>query len=144
MNIRRENAKKIKALLDRIGPCNSSVRTQSEWAFLVFYSDRDDTSLTIEMCLQTDFRGDPLFDPLMKIKLILDPEGNPVEAIPLYYLCQTLFYNEEIYAEGNPSCYDPALYRKSGELDERLAEWLESLKIQGYLTGGVITPIRHG
>ena len=31
------------------------------------------------------------------------------------------------------------LYKKAGELDSRLAEWLTMLRIQGYLTDGVIS-----
>ena len=139
MNIRQENGKAIKEILDKIGPEDAVIRTTSEWAFSVYYSERSEDSLTIEMCLNTDYQGDPLFDPLMRIELALDPKGKITEARPLYYLSRTLFYTEEIYSEGNPACYNPTLYKKAGELDSRLAEWLTMLKIQGYLTDGVIS-----
>ena len=138
MNIRSENAARIKEILDMIGPENASVHTQSDWVFSVYYSESDEDSLTIEMCLSSDFGGDPLFDPLMRIRLTKDADGNYTEAIPLYYLSQTPFYTEEIYSEDNPSCYDPALTKKADELDSRLAEWIVMLKAQGYLNGGTI------
>ena len=141
MNIRQENGMLIKEILDKIGPEDAVIHTKNEWAFFVYYSDRSEGSLTIEMCLNTDYQGDPLFDPLMRIELALDSEGNIAEARPLYYLSRTLFYTEEIYSEGNPACYNPKLYKKAQELDSRLSEWLEMLRIQGYLTEGVITPI---
>lgn len=141
MNIKQTNGKLIKEILDKVGPHDSVIKTQSDWAFSIYYSERDESSITIEMCLNTDYGGDPLFDPLMRIELSLDAEGNITEAKPLYYLSRTLFFCEEIYSEDNPSCYDPKLYEKAGELDSRLAEWLEMLRIQGYLTDGVITGI---
>lgn len=141
MNIRQINGKHIKEILDKIGPNDAVIRTKNEWAFSVYYSERSVDTITIEMCLNTDYHGDPLFDPLMRIELALDSEGNITEARPLYYLSRTLFYTEEIYSEGNPACYNPKLYKKAKELDSRLSEWLEMLRIQGYLTEGVITPI---
>ncbi len=139
--MKKSNAKQIKELLDLIGPENAAVRTQSDWILRVYYSERDEDSMTIEMCLSADFQGDPLFDPLMRIRLALDEGGNITEAFPLYYLSRTPFYTEEIYSEDNPSCYAPALTKKAGELDSRLAEWLKMLKVQGYLTNGTITRI---
>ena len=141
MNIRQKNGKLIKEILDKTGPEDAVIHTKNEWAFSVYYSERTGNSLTIEMCLNTVYQGDPLFDPLMRIELALDPEGNITEARPLYYLSRTLFYTEEIYSEGNPACYDPALYKKAKELDLRLSEWLEMLRIQGYLTEGTVSRI---
>ncbi len=141
MNIRQINGKHIKEILDKIGPNDAVIRTKNEWAFSVYYSERSVDTITIEMCLNTDYQGDPLFDPLMRIELDLDSNGNITEAKPLYYLSRTLFYTEEIYSEGNPACYNPKLYKKSNELDSRLSEWLEMLWIQGYMTEGVVSPI---
>ena len=141
MNIRQNNGRLIKEILDKIGPNDAIIRTKNEWEFSVYYSERSENTLTIEMCLNTDYGGDPLFDPLMRIELDLDSNGNIIEAKPLYYLSRTLFYTEEIYSDGNPACYNPNLYKKAKELDSRLAEWLEMLKIQGYLTEGVVNTI---
>ncbi len=141
MNIRQNNGRLIKEILDKIGPNDAIIRTKNEWEFSVYYSERSENTLTIEMCLNTDYGGDPLFDPLMRIELDLDSNGNIIEAKPLYYLSRTLFYTEEIYSDGNPACYNPKLYKKAKELDSRLAEWLEMLKIQGYLTEGVVNTI---
>ncbi len=138
MNIREENAKKISEILEMIGPEDASVRTDNDWALSIFYSERTDRTLTIEMCMNTEYMGDPLFDPLMRIELVLDEDGRPVEAIPLYYLSRTLLTDEEIYARDNPSCYDPRLYERSDELDERLSEWLVNIRLQGYLTAGTV------
>lgn len=141
MNIRQNNGKHIKEILDKIGPDDAVIRTENEWALFVYYSERSEDTLTIEMCLNTTYQGDPLFDPLMRIELALDPDGNITEARPLYYLSRTLFYTEEIYSEGNPACYNPKLYKKADELDSRLLEWLKMLRIQGYLTEGVVSTI---
>ena len=141
MNIRQKNGKLIKEILDKIGPEDAVIRTKNEWALSVYYSERNEDSLTIEMCLNTDYQGDPLFDPLMRIELTLDSGGKITEARPLYYLSRTLFYTEEIYSEGNPACYNPNLYKKAKELDSRLSEWLEMLEIQGYLTEGIVSHI---
>ena len=141
MNLKEKNGKLIQEILDKIGPEDAVIHIKNDWAFSVYYSERDENSLTIEMCLSCDYQGDPLFDPLMRIELALDPEGNITEATPLYYLSRTPFFDEEIYSEGNPACYDPKLYKKAGELDSRLSEWLQMLKLQGYLTDGVISRI---
>lgn len=137
MNIKEKNGKEIQKILNSFGHGDPIiVRSRSEWIFEICESEFDERSLTIEMCLFTRYNGDPLFDPLMRIRLMLDRAGNVTEAIPLYYQSKTLFYNEEIYSEGNPSCYDPKLYKKSNELDSRLSEWIQMLKVQGYLTNG--------
>ncbi len=139
MNIKEQNGKIIGELLDRIGPEDSMISTGSDWDLLVYRSDEDGDTLTIEMCLKSEYGGDPLFDPLMRIELTPCGEKS-FAASPLYYQSKTVFYEEEVYAEGNPSCYNPKLYeKKAGELDGRLSEWLTNLRIQGYLTGGTIT-----
>lgn len=139
MNIREDNGKEIQKILDIIGPENGTIRTDSEWAFSVYYSERSKDTLTIEMCLRTDYNGDPLFDPLMRIELTLGVDGKVTEATPVYYLSQTLFYTEEIYSKENPSCYDPKLCEKADELDARLSEWIKMLKIQGYFSGRTVS-----
>ena len=141
MNIQESNGKTIQRLLDRIGPDNASITTENDWILKIYYSEQTPDNMTIEMCLTTSYNGDPLFDPLMKIRLDLGGDGRILSATPLYYLSRTLFYNKEIYSEGNPSCYDPRLYDTEDELDSRLESWLKNLEIQGYLTKGEITLI---
>ena len=124
MNIKEKNGKEIQKILDSFGHGDPIiVRSSNEWQFEICQSEYDESSLTIEMCLFTHYNGDPLFDPLMRIRLVLDSDRTVTEAIPLYYQSKTLFYNEEI--SGN-----------SDELDSRLAEWIKMLKVQGYLTNG--------
>ncbi|MCR5590638.1 MAG: hypothetical protein K6F73_03835 [Lachnospiraceae bacterium] len=140
MNIQEANGKQIAKILEMIGPGDTQIRTKSEWVLSIYYSDRDDNTLTIEMCLSISLQGDPLFDPLMRIELALNDKEEIISARPIYYLSTSPFYTEEIYAKDNSSCYNPKLYEKTpGELDRRLNEWLGNLYIQGYLTEGVIT-----
>ena len=94
--------------------------------------------ITIEMCLISRFHGESLVDPLMDIELNLDSEGHITQATPVHYMSKTLFSNEELYAKGNPDCWNPELYAKGDELDCRLSRWLENLMIQGYLSNGQV------
>ena len=140
MNIQESNGKQLAKILEMIGPGDTEIHTKSDWVLSVYYSDRDVHTLTIEMCLSISLQGDPLFDPLMRIELALNDNGEIQAATPVYYLSSSPFYTEEIYAKDNPSCYNPKLYeKKPGELDKRLHEWLGNLYIQGYLTDGVIS-----
>ena len=141
MDIKKENGNIIEELLEQIGPANTLIRTESDWSLAIYYSGLKEDATIIEMCLKTDYQGDPLFDPLMKIELIKDDNGKIVSANPLYYLSRTLFYEEEIYSKGNPDCWNPRLYEKADELDTRLSELLTNLRIQGYLTKGDISKI---
>ena len=139
MNIRKENGKRIADILEHTGADDVIIRTDNDWDLRIYHSDLNGSTKTIEMCSTIDFQGDILFDPLMKIALSLDNEGRIIEATPVYYISRTPFYTEEIYAEGNPDCWDPNLYKKASELDGRLSEWLDSIQIQRYLTKGEIT-----
>ena len=138
MDIRKENGKRIADILEQTGPNDVIIRTDNDWDLRIYHSDIENNTKTIEMCSTIDFQGDLMFDPLMKIELTLDDEGKIIEATPVYYLSKTLFCTEEIYAEGNPACWDPRLYKKAEELDGRLSEWLDSIRIQRYLTKGRI------
>ena len=138
MNIREKNGRRIAEILEKTGPDDVIIRTDNEWDLRIYHSDRSDSSMTIEMCSTIDLQGDILFDPLMKIELSLDSDGKIIGATPVYYISQTIFCTEEIYAQGNPDCWDPVLYKKAGELDGRLSSWLDSIQMQGYLTKGKI------
>lgn len=138
MTIKETNGKRIAEILTKAGPDDVIFQTQNEWDLRIYYSNRGENTMTIEMCSTIEYQGDTLFDPLMRIELTLDSNGQIKEAIPLYYISRTLFCEEEIYAKGNPDCWDPRLYKKADELDSRLSEWLDSIEIQGYLTNGEI------
>ena len=141
MEIRRENAKLMREILEKVGQEDAMISNGSDWDLCVYRSDETEDTLTVEMCLRSEYGGDPLFDPLMRIELALDDGKVPVKATCVYYLSQTLFYTEEIYAAENPACYDPKLTEKADELDSRLAEWLKMLKVQRYLPDGAVTPL---
>lgn len=141
MDIKEKNGRRIAEILERTGPDDVIIRTDNDWDLRIYHSGSESKTLTIEMCSTLDFQGDILFDPLMRIDLSLNGEGKVVKANPVYYTSRTLFYTEEIYAEGNPDCWDPVLYKKAGELDRRLSEWLDNIQIQGYLTKGEIIKV---
>lgn len=141
MDIKKENGKILEELLKQIGPENTSISTESEWSLNIYYLELNEDSTTIEMCLKTNYQGDTLVDPFMKIELIKDESGKIVSANPLHYMSRTMFYEEEIYSKDNPDCWNPKLYEKAEELDTRLNKWLINLKVQGYLTKGNITKI---
>ena len=141
MEIRRENAKLMREILEKIGPEDAMISNGSDWELCVYRSEETEEMLTVEMCLRSEYGGDPLFDPLMRIELALDNDKVPVEARCVYYLSRTLFYTEEIYSAENPDCYDPKLTAKADELDPRLAEWLKMLKAQRYIPDGAVTPL---
>ncbi|MCR5847614.1 MAG: hypothetical protein K6G75_05795 [Lachnospiraceae bacterium] len=138
MTIKESNGSKIAEILEKIGPDSAIIKTDRDWDLRIYYSSKDENSMTIEMCSSINLDGDTLFDPLMTIDLILDNEGKIHEAVPKYYMSQTIFCTEEIYSKDNPDCWNPKLCEKSEELDKRLAEWLESIQIQKYLTEGKI------
>ena len=137
-NIREENAKKIARILKKIGPESARLRTRSEWDLRIYYSSREDNKLVIEMSSTSEYLGELFMDPLMKIELKLDDEGQIIEAVPLYYLSKTIFVTDEFYSEGNPECWNPKLYDKEGVMDFRLSAWLRNIRIQRYLSDGKI------
>ena len=137
-NIRKENARKIARILRKIGPESARLRTDSEWDLRIYYSSKEDNKMVIEMSCTSEYLGELFMDPLMKIELILDDEGEMVEAVPLYYLSKTIFVNEEYYSEGNPECWNSKLYDKDGVMDHRLSAWLRNIRIQRYLSDGKI------
>ncbi len=122
--IQYHNGRVIGELLKMIGPENAAVRTDSEWELQIYYSDRDEDSMTIEMCLHTKVQGDSLYDPSMRIELDLDAKGHVKTAKALSYWSRT------------PFC-DMELTPVDEDLDERLDNWLINLKQQGYFTGKV-------
>lgn len=137
-NRREENAKKIARILKKIGPESARLRTGSEWDLRIYYSSREDNKIVIEMSSTSEYLGELFMDPLMKIELLLDDDGEIKEAVPLYYLSKTIFVIEEYYSEGNPECYNPKLYDKAGVMDTRLSAWLRNIRIQRYLSDGKI------
>ncbi|MCR5686176.1 MAG: hypothetical protein K6G81_12325 [Lachnospiraceae bacterium] len=139
MDIKKQNAIELEEILEKIGHEDAVIQTRNDWVLRVYYSEKTAESVSIEMCLSTDYQGESLFDPLMSIDLTVDDNGAAISASPVYYLSRTPFVDVEIYAEGNPSCYNPKLYEKPGELDSRLAEWLKNIKIQGYLSDGTVS-----
>ncbi len=122
--IQYHNGRVIGELLKKIGPENAAVRIDSEWELQIYYSDRDEDSMTIEMCLYATLQGDSLYDPSMRIELDLDAKGHVKTAKPLSYWSRTPFCDIELTPEDE-------------DLDERLDNWLNNLKQQGYFTGEV-------
>ncbi len=139
MDIRERNGIRIAEILEKVGPEDAVIKVDgSEWNLEVYYTDRNDVMLTIEMCLVSRVHGESLVDPLMDIELSLDSEGHITKATPVHYMSRTLFSEEELYLKGNPDCWNPKLCVKGDELDRKLAVWLENLKIQGYISNGQV------
>lgn len=122
--IQQHNGEAIGELLKKIGPEDAAVKIDSEWELRIYYSDRDEDSMTIEMCLYTSVQDDSLYDPLMRIELNLDAKGKIKTAKALSYWSRT------------PLC-DMELTPEDEDLDERLDNWIHNLKIQGYFAGEV-------
>ena len=136
------NGKRIAKILEYVGYEDSAIIIEKDWDLQVFISGKEEGCTTIEMCAYRDYNGDALFDPLMRIGLSTDEDGNIQSAKAVYYLSRSLFADEEIYAKDDPECRDPGLYEKSrGLLDERLSLWLDNIDRRGYLTEGRIEKI---
>lgn len=141
MGYSRYNTKKISELIKKIGPSDVAIKLDGAWDLSVFYVDRDENKLTIEMCASESINGDMIVDPLMDIELILDSNGEILEVHPKFYQSQTPLADIEIYSKDNTDCWNPELYEKPGQLDEKLSNWLDSIEMQGYLRAGKIEKI---
>ena len=134
----RKNAERVSEILKKIGSQDGVIKLDGAWDLSVFYTQRDANMIVIEMSASERINGDTVVDPLMKIELLLDGNGEIVEAHPVYYQSQTPLAEIEIYSKDNPDCWNPQLYEKPGQLDERLSNWLDSIDMQGYLKLGSI------
>ena len=134
----RNNAKRISEILKKIGSHDGVIKLEGAWDLSVFYTQRDTNLLIIEMCASDRINGDTVVDPLMKIEISLDRNGEIVEAHPVYYQSQTPLAEIEIYSKDNPDCWNSELYEKPGQLDGKLSNWLDSIEVQGYLRNGKV------
>ena len=133
------NGKRIAKILEYVGYEDSAIIIEKDWDLQVYFSGREEGCITIEMCAHKDMNGDSLFDPLMRIELSTDESDNILSAKAVYYLSRSIFADIEIYAKDDPDCWNPELYEKySGQLDERLCDWLNTIDMRKYLTEGRI------
>ncbi len=136
------NGKRIAKILEYVGYEDSAIIIEKDWDLQVYFSGREEGCITIEMCAHKDMNGDSLFDPLMRIELSTDESDNILSAKAVYYLSRSIFADIEIYAKDDPDCLNPELYEKySGQLDERLCDWLNTIDMRKYLTEGRIEKI---
>ncbi len=143
MNLKEKNGQEIGIMLDMIGNKDIVLKTDSPWELSISYADRTETSIDIEMAETMECEGDTMYDPFMEIRLALDKNGQVLKAEPLFYQALAPFSDQILYAKGNPDCYDPALYAKEGDLDQRLEAWLHNIRIQGYLSTEAIIRARN-
>ena len=129
----RNNSDRISEILRKVGPSDGVIKLDGAWDLSVFYTQRDANMIVIEMSASERINGDTVVDPLMKIELTLDGNGRIIEAHPVYYQSQTPLAEIEIYSKDNPDCWNPKLYEKAGQLDEKLSNWLDTIELQGYL-----------
>lgn len=140
--LRNSNGKKIAKILDYTGNENSSITIEEDWEIRIYHSTDYEDREIIEMCSYADYNGDALFDPLFRIELYRDENGELVSAKALYYLSRTFMGDIELYCTGNPDCWSNSHYEEDeGELDERLSSWMRTIDMRGYLTKGKVTRI---
>ena len=105
-----KNRTKLIKILDMIGYEDAVIRRDGAWDLSIFYTSREEKLIVIEMCASERVNGDMIVDPLMRIELLLDTDGNITEVHPVFYQSQTIMGEVELYAKDNTDCWNQLSY----------------------------------
>lgn len=137
-DIRVQNGKKMKKILDLAGPAGATIKKKGEWDLAVYITEKGQDFILVEMSSQKLLYGDLIMDPFMRILLETDPQGMIIRAIPKFYQSDNLFLGRmEIREKGEVFINGKLVETEEGALDQRLENWLNTIE---HWTGHLMPP----